>query len=173
MFAYIPCLAYLSYHPRLGCLCPRSPGQYVGNHHSGRAVFHWNDYIFDPNVLRGVLKPWVLSWNTYWILVGNCYHDNRWLWEFCPTTSYGYAVGAACAITGMFAACLPIPIISENFSKMRQGQRLLDDFQHSSRTTLHHLDKRRGVRICHVCYTRSFMDTKLGTISGEQIMSMS
>ena len=93
--------------------------------------------------------------------------------DFYPTTSCGYAVGAACAITGMFAACLPIPIISENFSKMRQGQRLLDDFQHSSRTTLHHLDKRRGVHICHVCYTRSFVDPKLGTSSGEPIISMS
>ena len=90
--------------------------------------------------------------------------------DFYPTTSYGYAVGAACAITGMFAACLPIPIISENFSKMRQGQRFLDDYQHSSRTTLHHLDKRRGVHICPVCYTRSFVDPKLGTISGEPII---
>ena len=79
--------------------------------------------------------------------------------DFYPTTTYGYVVGAACAITGMFATSLPIPIISENFSKIRRGQRLLDDFQHISRTTIHPLDKRKGVYVCPVCYTRTFLET--------------
>ena len=81
--------------------------------------------------------------------------------DFYPTTSYGYVVGAVCAITGMFATSLPIPIISENFSKMRHGQRLLDDYKHDSRMTIDPLDKRKGVFVCPVCYTRSFLDHTL------------
>ena len=88
--------------------------------------------------------------------------------DFYPTTSYGYVVGAVCAITGMFATSLPIPIISENFSKMRHGQRLLDDYRHDSRMAINPLDKRKGVFVCPVCYTRSFLDTHIGMISGEQ-----
>ena len=88
--------------------------------------------------------------------------------DFYPTTSYGYVVGAVCAITGMFATSLPIPIISENFSKMRHGQRLLDDYRHDSRMTIDPLDKRKGVFVCPVCYTRSFLDPRIGMISGEQ-----
>ena len=88
--------------------------------------------------------------------------------DFYPTTTYGYVVGAFCAITGMFATSLPIPIISENFSKIRRGQCLLDDYQHMSRTTIHPLDKRKGVYVCHVCYTRTFLDTTVETHSEEK-----
>ena len=92
--------------------------------------------------------------------------------DIYPTTMYGYVVGAACAIGGMFIASLPIPIISENFSKMRHGQRLLDDYQHSSRMTLQPLDKRKGVYICPVCYTRAFLDPHIAGLSDFRAIAM-
>ena len=89
--------------------------------------------------------------------------------DFYPTTPYGYVVGAACAITGMFVASLPIPVISENFSKMRYAQCLLDDYKQYPRTTNHPLDKRKGVHICHVCFTRAYVDQHFPTLCEEQI----
>ena len=88
--------------------------------------------------------------------------------DFYPKTACGYVVGGVCAITGMFAASLPIPIISENFSRMRQGQRLLDDYRHVSRMTVEPLDTRKGVFVCPVCCTRSFLGPRIAVISGEE-----
>ena len=95
LFAHIPCLTYISYHPWLGCSDPRSPGQYVGNHHLGHSFCHRYDNFLDADVLCGVLQPWLLSWNTYRILVGNYHHDYCWLWGFLPN-NYLWLCGRSC-----------------------------------------------------------------------------
>ena len=47
--------------------------------------------------------------------------------DMYPTTPCGYLVGAVCAVMGLFAASLPIPIISANFSQIRDDWLMVND----------------------------------------------
>ena len=72
-----------------------------------------------------------------------------------PTTPLGYVIGVVCAIMGMFAASLPIPIISSNFSQLRHDLLILKG--HGARRRNPALDKHGNqdpAFRCPVCNTR-------------------
>ena len=78
--------------------------------------------------------------------------------DFVPTTTQGYVVGGLCAITGMFAASLPIPVISENFRQARNNLQLVQDFrQRTKQRSIIDKNDENGF-VCPVCQTRSFME---------------
>ena len=75
--------------------------------------------------------------------------------DIYPTSPVGYIIGAVCAIMGMFAASLSIPIISSNFSQLRHDLLILKD--HSSHRKNPVLDKHGKADPafrCPVCNTR-------------------
>ena len=72
-----------------------------------------------------------------------------------PTTPLGYVIGAVCAIMGMFAATLPIPIISSNFSQLRRDLLILRDHgAYGKNSTSDKHGKADPVLRCPVCNTR-------------------
>ena len=72
-----------------------------------------------------------------------------------PTTPLGYVIGAVCAIMGMFAASLPIPVISSNFSQLRHDLLILRDHDaYRKNPSLDKHGKTDPALRCPVCNTR-------------------
>ena len=69
--------------------------------------------------------------------------------DMYPTTPCGYAVGAVCAIMGLFAASMPIPIISNNFCQLRHD--LLQVYDQNERMKTPSKDK--GLCQAHILNT--------------------
>ena len=87
--------------------------------------------------------------------------------DIYPTTPLGYVIGAVCAIMGMFAASLSIPIMSSNFSQLRNDLLILKDHgAHRKNPALDKQGKPDPALRCPVCNTRIIIDrerTSAGT----------
>ena len=79
--------------------------------------------------------------------------------DIYPTTPYGYVVGAICAIMGMFAIAIPIPVISANFSQLRRDMAILNHLDTRGKTqNVDDQGQRDSGYRCPVCNTRILID---------------
>ena len=75
--------------------------------------------------------------------------------DIYPTTPLGYVIGVVCAIMGIFAASLSIPIISSNFSQLRHDLLILSDHGvHRKNPALDKYGRADPALKCPVCNTR-------------------
>ena len=79
--------------------------------------------------------------------------------DIYPTTPLGYVIGAVCAIMGIFAASLSIPIISSNFSQLRHDLLILRDHgPHRKNSAFDKYGRADPALRCPVCNTRIIAD---------------